>query len=148
MAAASPGTLASVISRNTSVSIDNRSSEVFARSRVAAVSHSDATGRHQVEIAPAWLNRNGTGLGARVGPMDRLFDVFGHIAEIGIAGLTIAGAPSGRWSSSAAKNGSIATSTSKRIRARPSSSRTSMRAFRISERQFERYKALSILMEP
>jgi hypothetical protein len=80
--------------------------------------------------------------------MDRLFDAFDHIAEIGIAGLTIAGAPSGRWSSSEARNASIATSTSKSIRARPSSSRTSMRAFRISERQFERYKALSILMEP
>jgi hypothetical protein len=39
--------------------------------------------------------------------MDRLFDIFGHIAEIGIAGLTIAGAPSGRWSSSEARNGSI-----------------------------------------
>jgi hypothetical protein len=35
--------------------------------------------------------------------MDRLFDIFGHIAEIGIAGLTIAGAPSGRWSSSEAR---------------------------------------------
>ena len=57
MAAAIPGTVASVMSRRKSVSIDNRSS-AMASSLVAATSRIDVTELYQAEIYPALLGKS------------------------------------------------------------------------------------------